>query len=804
MNDLRFAFRQLRKTPGFTAIAVLTLALGIGANTAIFSVVHAVLLAPLPYPHAEQLVTIQSRNVQQNLPAAPFAPAGFREFEKQATSFQYLAGGRYNYVNLTRVEKPTQLTDSIVTQHYFDVLGVKPLIGRTFSADDAAGGAKPTVVLGHTVWQTHFGGRTSLVGEEIMLDDVPHTVIGVMPRDFKEPYNTSSCFRLFPNEGGENLTANARFWAVIGRLKANVATSTVEAELNTIAARLAQSDPRFYGGWEFVMRPLRDSVVGNYSSGLMLVIGAALLVLLITCANVAGLQLVRASTRQREVAIRLALGASRAVVARAHLVESLLLVTFGGIAGLLIGSWGLDLLLASFSTEWIPRADEIGIDTPVLLGTGAVALLTGLLFGLYPALQATKVDAIDSLRDGSKGSAGPASVRLRGLLVVGQIGLTVVLLVCAGLVWKSFSAIMAVNPGMRIDNTLSMVISLATTRYDTPEKRIEYYRQIIERVGAIPGVEAAAFTQTMPFTWGIPASFKIEGSADDDAAKLPSAFYDSVTPSFFGTVGIPLLTGRTFTDADDRNAPRVVVISKSAAAKFFPGQDPIGRRLILPAATGQAQPPAPLEIIGVVGDVPRTGLNAETPYQVYASMNQRGWAFATLLLRSSLPVETLTKSAQREIWKLDPEQPITNVTPVRDLVRTSLTQPTLYLTLFSLFAALALVLAVLGLYGLIAYSVAQRTREFGIRIALGAQARDVLRLVVGQGAKFTAAGLVVGVFAAFAVARLMQALLFKTTAYDPFVFTVVVLALGAIAFIAAIVPALRATKADPVSALRSE
>ena len=804
MNDLRFAFRQLRKSRSFTVIAVLTLALGIGANTAIFSVVHAVLLAPLPYPNDHQLVTIQSRNVQRNLHNQGFAPAAFREFEKQATSFQHVAASRYNYVNLTRVEKPTQLTDSMVTHGYFDVLGVQPLIGRTFTAADAAGGAKPTVVLNYGLWQTQFGGRTSLIGEDIVLDDMPHTVIGVMPSHFKEPFNVSSCYRVFPAEGGENLTANARFWGVIARVKPGVSMEQVNAELATIAARFAKDDPRFHGGWDFVVRSLREAVVGNYSNGLLLVIGAALLVLLITCANVAGLQLVRASTRQREVAVRLALGASRAVIARSLLVESLLLVAIGGVAGVLLGSWGLDLLLASFSKEWIPRADEISINTPVLVGTGAVALLTGLLFGLYPAWHATRVDAIDSLREGAKGSAGPQSLRLRAVLVVGQIALTVVLLVCAGLVWKSFATIMRVNPGMRIDDTMSMVISVNTTQADTPEKRVEYFRRLMERVTAIPGVEAAAFTQTMPFTWGIPAAFRIEGSAEDDAAKLPTAFYDSVTPSFFETLGIPLIAGRTFRETDDRNAPRVVVLSKTAAAKFFPGENPIGKRLILPSATGSKQVAQPVEIVGIVGDVPRNGLNADTPLQVYASMNQRGWFFATLLLRSSLPPEALTKTVQSQIWKLNPEQPITNVTPVRDLVRTSLTQPTLYLTLFSLFAALALFLAVLGLYGLVAYSVAQRTREFGIRIALGAQARDVLQLVVGQGAKFTGAGLVVGLLAAFAVARLMQALLFKTTAYDPFVFVVVALVLGVIALIAAFVPALRATKADPVSALRSE
>jgi putative ABC transport system permease protein len=802
VNDLRFAFRQLRKSPSFTAIAVLTLALGIGANTAIFSVVHAVLLAPLPYPGADRVVAVQSRNLQENLNGLGFAPAGFRDLEKQVTSFEAIAANRYNYVNLTRVEKPTSLTDNLVTQDYFKVLGVPALFGRTFTPEDAAANARPTVVLGHDLWQKQFGGRREIIGETITLDDVAHEVIGVMPQTFKEPSNIASMWRLLPNEGGENIVANSRFWGVIGRIKADVPVSLVQAELATIASRLAQSDAKFYKGWDIIATPMRDQVVGDYRDGLLLVVGAALLVLLITCANVAGLQFVRASTRQREVAIRLALGASRATIARSYLVESLVLVTLGGVGGLLIGSWGLDLLLASLSREWIPRSDEIALNGPVLLVTGAAALLTGLLFGLFPALHATKVDAIDSLRDGTKGSAGVQSTRFRGALVVAQIALTLVLLVCAGLVWKSFANITRVNPGLQVENTLSMVISLAPTRYDTGPKRSEYYRQLLERVTALPGVDAAGFTQTMPFTWGIPANFTIEGTSDEET-KLPPAFYDSVSPSFFSTMRIPLLAGRTFTETDNDRAPLVIMLSQSTAKKFFGGADPIGKRLLLPPSARQPNP-KPLEVIGVLADVPRNGLNAEIPFQVYASMEQRGWPFATLLVRSALPVETISQSVQRAIWSFNPEQTISSVEPVRSLVKQSLTQPQLYLTLFSLFALLALLLASIGLYGLIAYSVSQRTREFGIRIAVGAQARDVLRLVLGQGAKLTAAGLVLGLLGAAAVARLMQTLLFRTTAYDPLVFGLVVLVLGVIALLAAFVPALRATKADPVAALRSE
>ena len=802
MNDLRFALRQLRKSPGFTFVAVLTLALGIGANTAIFTVVHAVLVAPLPFPEADRIVVVQSRSLQENLRGQGIAPAGFREIEKQATSFETIAASRYNYDNLTRVEKPTSLTGSLVTQDYFRVLGEKAFIGRTFTREDAAANAKPTVLLSYDLWQKQFCGRREIVGETVTLDDVPHEVIGVMPRSFKDPFNISSEWRLFPNEGGENAVANSRFWGVIGRLKPGVPVSTVQAELATIAARFAQSDAKFYKGWEFTLKPLRDEVVGNYREGLLLVVGAALLVLLITCANVAGLQFVRASTKHREVAIRLALGASRAAIARANLIESLLLVALGGLGGVLIGSWGLDLLLASLARDWIPRSDEIVLNMPVLLATGAIALLTGLVFGLYPAWYATKVDAIDSLRDGSKGSSGLQSVRLRGALVIAQIALTLVLLVCAGLIWKSFATIVRVDPGIQIENTLSMVLTLAPTRYDTGPKRSDYYRQVLEHTSAIPGVESVAFTQTMPFTWGIPANFSVYGSSDD-ATKLPPAFYDSVSPSFFGTLRIPLVAGRTFTETDDGNAPRVIVLSESAAKKFFPNENPIGKRLVLPPSRQQPTAQA-LEIIGVVGDVPRNGLDADTPYQVYASLNQRGWPFASLLVRSRLPVETITQTIQRAVWAFNPEQTISNVAPVRKLVKESLTQPQLYLTLFSLFALLALLLSGIGLYGLIAYSVAQRTREFGIRFALGAQVRDVIRLVLGQGARLTAFGLILGLLAAAGVARLMETLLFHTTAYDPIVFGGVVFVLALIALLAAFLPALRATKADPVAALRAE
>ena len=802
MNDFRIALRQLRKSPAFTFVAVLTLALGIGANTAIFTVVHAVLLAPLPFAHADRIVAIEARNLADGVKHLPMAPAGFRELEKEARSFEYLAASHYNYDNLTGIEKPTSLTSSVVTQDYFRVLGERALLGRTFTAEDAAANARPTVILGYSLWQKQFGGQPDIVGANVTINDEPHQVIGVMPRSFKDPFNNAELWRALPNAGGENAVANTRFWGVLGLVRPGVSPATIEAELGTIAARFAQNDPQFYRGWDFTSSPLRHEVVGDFAQGLLLVVGASFLVLLITCANVAGLQLVRASTRQREVAIRLALGASRGAIMREQLTESLILVFFGGIGGVLLGSWGLDLLLASLARDFIPRGDEIALNLPVLLATGAIALLTGLLFGLYPAWRATRVDAIDSLRDGSKGSAGVASVRLRGALVVAQIALTLVLLVCAGLVWKSFGTIMRVNPGMQVEHTLSMVLTLAPTQYDSSAKRSAYYDRLLERMKTLPGVDAVALTQTMPFTWGIPATFSRSG-LPEQAAKLPLTFYDSVSPSFFTAMRIPLIAGRTFTGSDHAGAPLVVVLSASAAKKFFPGENPLGQRLTLSPTNPQPKLQV-LEVIGVVGDVPRSGLDTDAPFQAYVSMQQRGTPFATLLVRSPLPVDAITQGTQRAVWDFNPEQSISNVAAVRTLVQRRLTQPQLYLTLFSLFALLALVLAAIGLYGLIAYSVAQRTREFGIRIALGAQARDVLRLVVGQGAKFTAAGIVLGLLAAAAVARLLQSLLFRTTAYDPFVFGGVVVGLSVIALVASFVPAFRATKADPAAALRSE
>ena len=798
LSDLKFALRSLVKSPAFALVAIATLALGIGVNTAIFSVVHSVALAPLMYAQPERLVSVSAQNVQKG-DHAGFSPAGFRELEKQFTSAAPVAANYYYYYNLTGVEKPTQVTGGQVTQDYFKVFGVQPALGRTFLPEDAGGGAKPTVVLSHAFWRDHLGGRTDIIGQTILLDDSPTLVIGVMPPSFKFPFGGQELWCVVPNEGGENLVTTGRYWGVTARLRSGATPASAAAELATIAARLAQADPKNNQGWSLQATPLRDVIVGDYAKGFALIVGASLLVLLMTCANVAGLQLVRASTRQREVAVCMAVGASRWMIVRRQLAESLLLTAAGTTLGLVLGTWGLDAFTAAFSQSWLPRGDEISLNTVALSVSIAVALLTGLAAGLLPAFQSARADVGEALKSGSKGSVAGGAVRLRSGLVVAQIAVTIVVLTCAGLVTKSFSSILRVNPGLRTDNTLSMVLYLSGKRYETSEKQIEYYRSVLERVSAVPGVERAAFTQTMPFTWGIPGSFTVEGRPAD-AEPLPSPFYDSVSPGFFQTMGIPLLSGRFFSATDDFKAPRAVLISKSTAEKYFPNQDPIGRHLL--SATNKTAPV--LTVVGVVGDVTRNGLTSPSPYQVYASLQQRGFSFATLLVRSPLPVESLSASIQRAIWLVNSDQPISNITTVENIVKNSLTQPQLYLVLFSLFAVLALVLAALGLYGLIAYSVEQRTREFGIRVALGAQSRDVLALVLGQGLRLTSLGLAVGLAGALGTVRLMGSLLFQTGSYDPLVFGGVVVLLTSVALLAALPSARRATRVDPVVALRAE
>lgn len=798
LSELRFALRSLLKTPGFTGIAVLTLALGIGASTAIFSVVHALLLAPLAYRDSGQLVQIQSHHAKEG--DSGLAPATFTDVQATSRSFDTLAAHYYYYLNLTGTASPTLLTAVEVTADYFALFGVAPQLGRGLNASDLQPNAAPVVVLGHSLWRSQFAARDAILGQTILLDEVAHTVVGVMPASFNEPGETAQLWRPIRVSEVNALDRGSRYWTIYGRLKADTSLAQANTELALLTRQLAQVHPKVYDDWILQAGDLRSLVVGNYHSGLLAVLGAVGCVMLITCANVAGLNIVRATTRRKELAIRAALGASRGQIVRQLLAESLLLATLGGMAGLLFASWGVDALLASVPEGWLPRAGEIALNLPVLLATLGLTLVTGVAFGLAPGFTAARVDANDALKDSARGSGGPAAGHLRAGLVVAEIALAVMLLVGAGLLGRSFVGLLHKQSGLHAERVLAMTVSLAGKRYDSPAKCWDFYARAQTDVAALPGVQSVGFTQTSPFRWGIPVSFMaVRPDQAATAEEQTQAFYDSVSVDYFKSVGTPLLAGRLFTTADNPQSPPVVVISQTAARRYFGTADPIGQFI-----TPGPNTPARFEVVGVVGDVHRTGLTNAMPLQVYRPLAQRSTPFATLMVRTMLPPATLAKSVQAALWRIDADTPVSDVGTMDDLVSRSVTQPRLYLMIFSLFAGLALLLASIGLYGLISYSVTQRTREFGIRTALGASPGEVLTLVLREGGWLIAAGLALGLIGAFAAARWLQSMVFETSLHDPTVFLVVPVVLAVAAGLACLIPARRATRVDPMVALRAE
>jgi putative ABC transport system permease protein len=796
IRNFRFAVRQLAKFPGFTAITILTLALGIGASTAIYSVVHALLLTPLRYHDAGQIVRLQSR--QKEGEVSDVAPATFGDLNAGNAAFAALAAQYYYYVNLTGTDTPSLLNSADVTADFFRLFAVAPLRGRTWTTEDLKPGAVPVVVLGHALWRSQFNSSDSIIGQQIMLDETAFTVIGVMPESFKDPAGVAQLWRPM-RPGIDDLTnRSSRYWTIFGRLKTGVTLGRANVELATFGQQLVQAHPKNYEGWSIEAVDLRSQVVGDYHTGLLVVLGAVGCVMLITSANVTGLSLVRAAARRKELAIRMALGSSRRQLVGLILTENLLLAVIGGVGGVLLGGWGLGALLASLPEGWLPRAEEISLNLPVLGTSLALALLSGLASGLTPGFTASRVEANDALKDGTRGSAGPSAARLRATLIVVEIALALVLLAGTGLLGRSFLGLLQKKPGLDAARLLSLTVSLSAKRYDSADKCWGFFSRAETEVAAVPGVEAAGFSQTSPFRWGIPVGFVPErGEGAANTANLPEAYSDSVSVDYFKAIGCPLRAGRLFTPADDTRSTAVVILSETAARIYFGTENPLGR-FITPGA------PARFEVVGVVGDVRRAGLATDIPLQVYRPLAQRTPPFATLMVRTSLPPATLAKSVQAALWRVDANTPVSDVATMDTYVSRSVTQPRFYLVLFSLFAFLALLLAGIGLYGLVAYSVAQRTREFGIRTALGARPQDVLVPVLREGGKLVGFGLVLGLAGSFAAARLLQNMVYDTSVYDPAVFLVVPLVLTVVTAVACYLPARRATKIDPLTALRAE
>ncbi len=796
VRDIAFALRSLRRNLGFAATVTVSLMLGIGAATAVYSVVHAVLLAPLAYGRQGELLQIQARHVRDG--ASDLTPATFGDVAASASSFDAVAAQYYYYLNLTGTAVPALVNSADVTGDFFRVFQVQPWRGRAFGPADQAKNATPVVVLGHALWRSQFGGDESLLGSQILLDDVAYEVVGIMPPGFTDPAGTAQLWRPM-RPGRDNLTdRSSHYWTGFARGKSGVTVEQANAELDTISQRLVRAYPANYQDWTLQAVDLRSRLVGDYRRGLWTLLAAVGCLIAITCANVTSLSIIRAAARGRELAVRAALGSSRGRLVRLLVAESLVLAVIGGVGGVLLAKWGVVALLAGLPPGWLPRAEEISLNWAVLGVSASLAAACGLAAGVVPGWIAAKVEPTDALKDGVRGSAGLRCSRLRAWLVGAEIGLAVVLLSSAGLLARSFSRLAKRSPGIDASHLLSLTISHSGKRYDQPAKSWAYFSRAEAAVAALPGVEAAGFTQTSPFRWGIPAGFTAVGAAGPDPhAETVQAYTDSVGVDFFKATGIPLRTGRRFGPADDYRARPMVILSESAARRFFGKENAIGRRI----SSGGDQS---FEVVGVMGDVRRSGLVADAPLQVYRPLAQRTPSFATLMVRTSLPPVAMANSVQAALLRIDPDTPVTDVAPMDEIVGRSIAQPKLHFQLFGLFSTLAVLLSGVGLYGLVAYGVGQRTREFGIRMALGATPAGLSRQVLWDGAKIAAWGAGAGLAGTLFGARMLENLVYDVSLYDPQVLAVVGVVLASVTGLACWLPARRAARVDPVVALRAE
>jgi putative ABC transport system permease protein len=814
LQDLRYGARMLRKHPSVTLIAVVTLALGIGANTAIFSVVNAVILRPLPYRNPEQLVSLW-----EEIPAEGHwrvAPANFFDWQKQNTTFEKMAAFGYSTMTLTGSGEPEQVLGARAGAGYFSVVGVEPIRGRSFLPEEHEPGKGNVVILGHSFWQRRYGGDPNIINRSITLDDAGYTVVGIMPPGIY-PVAPVTPGRLLFNEQEQQywipMSFNAQ-WAsnrnshvlgVVGRLKAGVTLAEAQAEMNTIGSRL-EHEYAVNQGKGVSVNPFLDEVVGNVKPVLLTLLGAVGLVLLIACANIAGLLLAQHAGRSKEVAIRAALGAGRTRLVRQFFLEGLLLSFLGTATGVVLATVGIDLILKVVPAK-LPRFNQARLDWRVLMFTVFISLLTCLLFTLLPAWQAAKPDVQTTLEQGRRVSgASTGRQRFRQLLVVFQIGMAVMLVIGAGLLGKSFWRLRQVDPGFNPDRVVSFGISLPQSKYGDQQKINAFYHSLLASISRLPGAEAGAIAYDQPLEANWIDSFSIEGRPPTPPGESPSANFTPVSPDYFHTIGSEIVAGRQFTPQDDENHPGVMIVNEAFARHFFPQEKALGQRLRPgpPARIWQNQKLTSFEIVGIARDVKSSGLNAAAAPAYYVPATQSPLGDMTVLVRTKGDPAALVPALRSAVLAIDPNQPIANVTTLETIVADSLAQPRLSMTLMGLFGILALTLAAVGIYGLLSYSVAQRTPEFGIRLALGAQAADVLRLILRQGVVLVLAGEALGLLGAFALTRLIGSLLFGVTPTDGSTFIVVAGLLAAVALLACYLPARRATKVDPLIALRYE
>jgi putative ABC transport system permease protein len=796
-QDLRYGVRMLAKKPAFSIVAIITLALGIGANTAIFSVVNAVLLRTLPYHNAKQLVAVSSTNSSGDRDGLSVPEA--QDYQAQMRSLEDLTAFQSQSVNVTGGERPDRVRGAFVTANFFKVFNLLPLLGRTFVEGEDRQGGEKLVVVNEKVWQERLNSVRNLEAKKLVLNGEPYSVIGVVTSSFKQPFDPDvEVWMPVSNYPGNTGKREWRLLVGMGHLKPGVSLAQAQAEASTTASQLAQAYPNENAGRGARVEYLSELLVHDVRPMLWLLFAAVAVILLIACANLANLLLARGLGRQKEIAVRAALGATRWRLIRQLLTESTVIGLLGGVGGLLLAHWGLYALLKL--PQNFVNTKEATLDTRVLLFALAVSVVTGWLFGLLPALQLAKPELQSFLKEGARGGGeGSRWNRVRGAFVVAQVALSLVLLVSAGLLLRSFDKLLRVEVGFKTERLLSLEYRLPRNKYKEPGAQWNFHRQVVDRLQEVPGVQSASLVRGLPFSGnGATTPIVLPDREPPPKGMEPEVMFNTAMPNYFETVGIPLLKGRLFGNEDQANTPAVVVINQTMARRFWPNQDPLGKQIKF------AQDGSLATVVGVVGDAKHYWLEEEQKPQMYDAYSQDPGLFATVVLRTTVEPLSLTESVRQAIWKVDADQPMWKIRTVEFLVNRSTADRKFLMALMGIFASLALVLTIIGLYGVISYLVNQRTQEIGIRMALGAQMRDIMRMVLQQGMLLVLTGVALGLGAAWLLTRLMSRLLYQVSATDPLTFAAIALLLTTVALLACYIPARRATKVDPLVALRYE
>lgn len=809
LKDIRYGLRGLLKRPSFTAIVVITLALGIGASTAIFSVVNIVLLRRLPYRNAERIVAIQELGSYAPGKLVQSTSANFLDWRAQNTVFERLAAMKTMSINLALPDQSERLDYAQVSADFFDVFGITPQYGRLFIPQDEQAGHEPVVIVSNALWTRRFGSDPSLVGKTVTLDGRNYQVIGVAPPGFQYPNRTEIWLpplKLVPELNDQQDVTQTRgfgYLTVVALLKPGVSVAQAGGEMETITARLRQQYPSTNNRRFNRVVSLHDHLIGDTNKLLWLLLGAVTFVLLIGCANVANLLLASGASRQKEMAIRAALGASRWRVVRQLFTESTILALAGGTAGLLLAFWGLAAITKLLPGDF-PRLNEIRMDWRVLVFTLVASVLTGIIFGLVPALQISRPDVQESIRETGRGTSGSRrQSRFRQALIVGEVALCVVLLAGAGLLFRSFIHLQSVNAGFVADQVLTARVTPSGTNFTADASYVNFYNHVMERVRSLPGVVDVGMINTLPLAKGPTGGFRVEGREVTTPDKWPGGNVRSISADYFRAMSVPILKGRSFTEHDKEGAPRVLIVNQALVEEVFPGEEPIGKRITFGNTDANDQP-VWWEIIGVAANVRSLELREEPVEELYFSNPQNTYGDMSLVIRSSVEPGTLSGPLRQIVAEVDKTVPVSNIQTMDHIVSQSITQPRFNLFLLGLFGTVAMLLSAAGIYGVTAYTVTQRTHELGIRIALGAQVGDVLRMILGQGMVVIGIGLGLGLIAAFALMRLLKSLLFGVGENDPITFGAITLVLLLVALFACYIPARRAMKVDPLVALRSE